>query len=392
MVKKSVTDLAFFGGSKIFSRPVSTSNLVKPDVESFLAKLKIAQTPQGEKYLINQLEKELAEFHGVSYCITVCSGFWALVLCIHELALLGKKEVIMPSLTYRRLADVVAWTGLVPRFCDVNPKKLSISAEAAKHHINSNTALIIGVHPIVNCCDIDSLKVLASENNLPLLFDSVESVYETYNSIRVGGFGAAECFSLHASKLINGFEGGYITTNNPELAAHLKLLRSPSKSQSSFGMQAHLPSAHAAMALQNLEGVKKQIIHNRDIYYTYYKLLSFVPGLTLILFDESEQSSFKNILVKLEDDWPLDRDTTVELMNHEGILSRAYYSPPLHMKPVKYPVVSSSLPVSEESSEHYLLMPCGYQVTSDTVNKVIEFMHFIREYSNDILKLKRRRI
>lgn len=388
MEKRIVTDLAIFNGSKIFSRPVSTSNLIKPDVDSFLTNLKLAQTPLGEEDLINQLEKELANFHGTTYCVAVCSAFWALVLCIHELALAGKKEVVMPSLTYRRLADVVAWAGLVPKFCDVEPKSLSISAESAKPHINSNTALIIGVHPIVNCCDVTNLELLAKKHKLPLLFDSVESVYETYNGKKIGSFGAAECFSLHASKLINGFEGGYVTTNCPELAARLKLLRSPAVSQSHFGMQALLPGAHAAMALQSFKELKKQIKHNREIYYMYYRLLNFIPGLTLLEFDESERSSFKNIVVRLDSDWPLDRNTTVELMNSEGILSRAYYSPPLHMKLVQYPVISSSLPISEESSERYLLMPSGYQVSYDAVNKVIEFMSFIRENANDILKLK----
>ncbi|MEJ2650135.1 MAG: aminotransferase class I/II-fold pyridoxal phosphate-dependent enzyme, partial [Sedimentisphaerales bacterium] len=52
------------------------------------------------------LEKRLAGFHQTKYCVTFSSGFWALVLAIRVLALKGKTEIIMPSLTYRRMSDM----------------------------------------------------------------------------------------------------------------------------------------------------------------------------------------------------------------------------------------------------------------------------------------------
>ena len=86
-MKTRLHELAFFGGTKMFAKPVSTSNLVKPDIEAFLALLKPAVlSPSGEQALIQQLEQELAAFHQVPHCVAVCSGFWALVLAIKALA------------------------------------------------------------------------------------------------------------------------------------------------------------------------------------------------------------------------------------------------------------------------------------------------------------------
>ncbi len=159
------------------------------------------------------LEARLAPiFIRSRHCVSFCGGFWGLVLAMKGLALQGRTEVVMPSLTYRRLADIVAWAGLTPHFCEVDPVRLCITAETARPCINNHTALILGVHPIVNCCDAEGLEALSAETGIPLLFDSVESSYETFNGRRVGTFGRAECFSMQSSKLLNAFEGGYVTT------------------------------------------------------------------------------------------------------------------------------------------------------------------------------------
>lgn len=374
MIKTTLNDLALFGGPKMFARPVSTSNLVKPELQGFLDLLKPALTVEGEQALVKKLETELADFHQVAHCVTVCSGFWALVLAIKAIAKPGRTEVIMPSLTYRRLADVVAWTGLIPRFCEVDAASLAICADTAAEHLSPNTALIIGVHPIVNCCDAFGLEALGKAHDIPVLFDGVESVYETCQGKKVGGFGRAECFSFHASKLINGFEGGYITTQDAQLAAELRTLRSGKA----------LPAVHAAMALQGLRQVHEQVLHNREIYRQYQAQLSKLPSVQLLHFNETEQTSFKNIVVKLLDEWPLPRPATIALLNAEGILSRAYYDPPLHQKPMAYPCIKTTLPFTEEAAKQYMLMPCGYQVSTDDVEKVMDLLVWMKEHAAQI--------
>ncbi|NJM31655.1 MAG: aminotransferase class I/II-fold pyridoxal phosphate-dependent enzyme [Limnobacter sp.] len=381
MPKQHIADLALFGGSPLYRPPISTSNLVRPDIEGFLSLLKPALNPAGETRLLHTLEQELAHFHEVPHCVAVCSGFWALVLAIQALALPGKQEVLMPSLTYRRLADVVAWTGLTPRFCEVDPQTLAISAATAKSQITANTALIIGVHPIVNCCDAQGLEALANAHGLPVLFDGVESVYETVQGKRVGGFGAAECFSFHASKLINGFEGGYITTRTAPLAEALRAARLPS---SRNGMSASLPAAHAAMALQGLREVATQVAHNRAIYQRYVHTLANSPYFEVLRFSDTEQTSYKNIVVKIKPDWPFSRAHTLALFNAEGILSRVYYAPALHQKPMRYAHISQPLPHTEALAEQFMLMPSGYQVNEQHVEETIGFANWLASHAPDI--------
>ena len=371
--KRDISDLALFGGPRLFIKPISTSNLVKPNLIGFLQLFRSAFENNREQELIRRLEMELADFHHCKHVVAVCSGFWALVLSIKALALPGRNEVVMPSLTYRRLADAVAWTGLIPRFCEVDPATLAISADTAEAHLTEQTALIIGVHPIVNCCDAPGLERLASKHKIPILFDGVESVYEWVEGRKVGNFGHAECFSFHASKLINGFEGGYITTNSQVTADQFRRLCQGMDG----GMQVPMPTVHAAMALQGLREIETQIQHNYNIYRTYQAILEKHDSLELLAFNEVEPTSFKNIVVKLTDDWPLERDLTIRILNAEGILGRAYYSPALHQKDMAYPAIVGPLPFTEQACQQYLLLPSGYQVQRRDVIITVKFMHWL---------------
>ena len=383
-------DFALYGAPPLFETVRSTSNLVRPDIGRFLdySRLFLCTDRQpGGRRVEQLLEQRLAEFHHAEHCVSFCSGFWALVISVKLLALPGRSEVIMPSLTYRRLADLVSWAGLVPHFCEVDPHRLCITAATAKPCMNSDTALILGVHPIVNCCDAEGLEELSARSGIPLLFDSVESVYETVNHRKVGSFQRAECFSFHASKLLNGFEGGYVTTNDGTLARELRAvsddegwsdgdaLNSPVGGTAPV-VEAHVRQneVHAAMALAALDGIDEQVDRNRRNYYAYRRGLVDVEGLRLLEFDESERCAYKNIVVELLDSWPMTRDLTLALLHKDNLLCRPYYSPALHTKSTTYPVVRGDLRLTERLAERFLTLPCGYFVSEDDVERICEYL------------------
>ncbi|WP_031597328.1 DegT/DnrJ/EryC1/StrS family aminotransferase [Ferrovum myxofaciens] len=398
--KKQVNDLAIFGGIPVFATAKSTSNLLQPDFERFMEYSDLFL--QAQRYIdqgpaVQLLERRLAEFHGVSYCITFCSGFWALALTIAALVIPGKREVIMPSLTYRRMPDIVAWLGLIPHFCEVDSETLSVSAATVAACINENTALILAPHPIVNCCDVGGLLQLAEDRKLPLVFDSVESVYESTAEGKVGGQGHAEAFSLHACKLINGFGGGYVTTQDTLLANQLISLRHYGMDESgnvvlAHGMNASMNDMHAAMALASLDDVERQVLRNQKRYRVYQSKLAHVPGLRLVTFDEQQATAYKNIVVELLDDWPLSREETIRILNAERILARAYYAPPLHCKSMEFAFIAPPLPVTEWLADRFMNLPCGHLVSNEDIGHITDILAFIVAQAEPISTLLRSQV
>jgi dTDP-4-amino-4,6-dideoxygalactose transaminase len=389
--KTQPADLAVFGGPPLFETIRSISNLVQPDIEQFLSYSKVfheARQYTDHGRVEQMLERRLAEFHQVEHCVSFAGGFWGLVLAMKCLALPGKTEVVMPSLTYRRLADIVAWAGLVPHYCEVDPVTLAITAKTAAPCINEKTALILGVHPIVNCCDVDGLEQLSAQTGIPLLFDAVESVYESYRGRKIGSCGKAECFSMQSSKLFNAFEGGYVTTNDSALAARLRDMRHfglrGDGALDDIGIDAKQNEIHAAMALAAIDDVDEQVLRNRDRYHAYRRLVPTVPDLRLLSFDESERCGYKNIVVELLDHWPVRRDRVLAILHAEHMLVRPYYFPALHQKRTEYPTVAGDLSATERLAERFLMLPCGHFVDESDIEAIVSLLGFVHQHAAEI--------
>lgn len=373
--------------SRIFEKPVSTSNLYTPDFESLCQIFGNSFDDDGQFVtgsLVSELESKLCEYHQSKYCVTFSTGFWALVASIRIKSLPEKNEVIIPSLTYRRLADVVFWADKTPVFVDIDPESLAICPDSIEQAITDETALIVGVHPIVNCCDVKKILSVANSKNIPVIFDAVESVHETIDSKRIGSFGVGEVFSFHASKFINGLEGGYVCTDDVSFKTQLECFRDNRE----FGNTSYKPpiplslngvmnDGHAAFAIAGLAEISSNVEHNKAIYETYLNQLANVDGIRILRFDESEQTSFKNVVAEITNKFPVNRNRLVELLAAEGILARSYYSPSLHTKTYAYRVKSTKMNVTPVAEQSYINLPCGGKVSPQNVETICQFIESI---------------
>lgn len=325
------------------------------------------------------LFEELKKYHDTRYIVSYSSGFWALVQAIKAKSLSSKTDVIIPSFTYRRLADVVAWANKTPKFVDVEENTLTPNVQMIEDAIDDNTSLILGVHPIVNCCDVEGYIKLSQRKNIPIIFDAVESVHETINQKRIGSFDVGEVFSLHASKLINGSEGGYVCTSDKEFFNKLVEQKKLSKKQNNFLEFNKLNAVHA---ISSLRKIKELIQHNLSIYKEYEKLLKNHKLLSLLKFDESNDTSYKNIVVKIDQNSPISRDKIISELNKMNIFARAHYFPALHDKNYQYKVKVTCLEITNKIKEQYLNLPCGFRTTLNDVKHVVDHINIIMKKGN----------
>ncbi len=220
-----IGELGLFGGSPLFPRRLPRGQLNTPDVESFLPR---AERHTERKWFSNggpvvrALGVKLAEFHQV-HCVAVANAALGLMMVLQVVTGARHGEVVMPAMGYRGLPYLARWAGQRPRFVDLT-ETLTLSPAGVESAISSNTKLY-------TCCSvsssgfIDELESIAALAEVPIIFDSVWSAGCTYKGIPVGRFGLAEVFSLHATKLLNGFEGGYLTTDDDKLASILRRQR-----------------------------------------------------------------------------------------------------------------------------------------------------------------------
>lgn len=101
-------------------------------------------------------------------------------------------------------------------------------------------------------------------------------------------------------------------------------------------------------------------------------------------YREDETRTFKSILIKLTERWPLTREQTLRVFEAERILARAYYNPPLHTKKTSYATRFGAMPMAERLTELFVLMPSGEFVSIDDIAQIIALMQQMCEWAREI--------
>ncbi|AMO35707.1 DegT/DnrJ/EryC1/StrS family aminotransferase [Thauera humireducens] len=379
--KHAVADLALFGGRPLFDRPRPIGQLAKPDTERFFSLMKSAfdsRRLSNNGPLVQELEARLADYHAVRHCIAYANAGLALITLIETIADGRKGSVVIPTFTYTGLPHIVRWAGLTPVFCDVAPDTHTLTATSVADALRDDTIMMLGVHQANSPCPIDELSAMCEQFGLPLLFDAVHGLGATFRGKPIGGFGIAEVFSLHATKLLNGFEGGYITTNDDELAALMRRKRnfgySGESSIDTLGLNGKLNEVHAASALASLDKLPVVISRNHARLDAYQQAFRGIPGISWIPYPGDEATNAEFPLLKLATDWPIPRDALVSILRAEGALARAYYAPALHLQDDSR---HRSLPVAEALAQCIVQMPTGEMVNTTDIARLASLVQFV---------------
>lgn len=392
-MRTQIQDFALFGKSPVFSSPHSDMSIACPDERIFF---ELAQRCFQVRQLTNNgplvtaLESQLAQYHDVEHCICCSSAFSGIILAIRALAVPFKTEIIIPSLVDYNIVNCLKWAGFTPHFCDVDAQTLAIDVAHVEESISPQTALVLASHPRVYLCDLEALENLSKVRGIPLLFDSAEACGCVHNGKKIGSFGNCEVFSLHSSKFLNASEGGYITTNDGNLAAVLRSTRSfgfvKKDDIQHLGHNAKLNELHAALGLASFARADTVLSGNEVLHKTYQKQLADLPGFTCLPYETHEKRNWCSLLIRLDERWPFSLAETLDFLNAENISARAYYSESQHK--IYHTLLGSApphMPVTDWASQHYLTLPFGCTVSLADTEIIAEVLHDINRM-HDILR------
>ena len=371
----------------IGSEILSNSSSYAPPSENVLKYIKKSYsykqfTNRGP--LVNELEEKLLDFHNTKYCITFCSPFWALVAAIKNVAIKNKKYILMPSLTYKGLNDAALWAGFTPLYCDIHPSNLGIDINSFDQNNLNDIALILAVHPSVDSLNAHIISQFAVSVSIPLVFYSVESLNETLPQGKVGIFGNCEIFSLSACSLINGLEGGYITTNDLSLLEKFKKFQNfslDSKGQltNKFSMNAKLNEGHAAFALASLDDLELLINHNYSIYQKYLSSVRLMTDKFRIrLYNNKINPSYNQIVAELDKKYIECREKLIITLKSLNIHSSMSNFCPLHES--KKGIIGTKnleLENTDFYSKNLFLLPSGWSINKDQISPIISLINII---------------
>ena len=340
--------------------------------------------------LVGEFEQKLSDYLNVEHCVLTSNGTAALQLTIRALGLTG--EIIIPSYTFISTAHALSFAGIRPRFCDVSRSDWNADCDDVARLIDDRTSAVIATHIWGDACDIERMQNICDDAKIHLLFDAAHAFGSTYRGTRLGGFGSAEIFSLHATKALHSFEGGLVSTRDPALADKLRKMRNFGFAGLDYvempGINAKMSEVHAAMGLANLACIDATIAGNKRCHDTYFSLLQCIPGLRLRRPAENEQSNYHYVVAEVSPgEFGLGRDELVDILSRENVLARRYFYPGGH-RSLPYcnepSGMTATLPVTEDVCGRVMLLPGGCTMPDDDIEAICNVIRFISVNAGEI--------
>ncbi len=175
---------------------------------------------------VEAFETEYAAYCEAKYCVGVANGLDALHLALLALDVKPGDEVIVPSNTYIATWLAVSQCGAIPVPVEPDPDTYNIDPTRIEAAITTRTKVILPVHLYGQPADMDPILAIAKKQGLRVLEDGAQAHGARYKGKRLGGHGDVVAWSFYPGKNLGAYgDGGAITTNDPDIAERISVLR-----------------------------------------------------------------------------------------------------------------------------------------------------------------------
>jgi dTDP-4-amino-4,6-dideoxygalactose transaminase len=339
------------------------------------------------------LESELARYLASAAGIGVSSGTDALLLALMALKVGAGDEVITTPFTFFATAGTIARLGARPLFCDIDPGSFNLSPAAVEAFIDLHCVVRAGqlinrtsgavvkalmpVHLYGQAADMDPLMAIARRYHLKVIEDAAQAIGTEYRGgVRVGSIGDIGCFSFFPSKNLGAFgDAGLCTTNDPELAESMRVLRvhggKPKYFHSVIGGNFRIDELQAAVLrikLKYLDGWTEGRQRNAAHYDAAFADTHFAGKLSTPQALEGGRHIFNQYVVRVSK-----RDALKDFLTQRGIGTEIYYPVPLHLQQC-FDYLNhrpGDFPESERAAQETLALPIYPELEAEQIKHVI---------------------
>ena len=321
-------------------------------------------------------EDEVGGYIGSKFSIGCASGSDALLLGLMALGVGPGDEVITTPFTFVASAGSIARLGAIPVFVDIDPDTYNLDPNQLASVLTKKTKAIMPVHLFGLPAEMDSIMDIANRHEIPVIEDAAQAIGSQYRGNKTGTIGAIGCFSFFPSKNLGGAgDGGLVTTNDPEIAARLKLLRVHGARNKyeyeALGINSRLDALQAAILRVKLRYIDSWTDSRRRNGKRYRELFAehrLEKEIQMPVEPEHCRHVFNQFTVRVQK-----RDALRQHLQENGIPSEVYYPYSLHLQHafqnLRYK--PGSMPHSELASAQVMSLPIFSEITADQQEKVV---------------------
>ena len=339
-------------------------------IQAVLSHRQYVQGPE-----VREVEARLAEYVGVSHCVTASSGTTALQLAWMALDLKPGDEVIMPPFSFFATLSTVLLTGATAVLVDIDPETYNIDPKRVAAAITPKTKAIVPVSLYGLCADMEAINALAAAHGIAVVEDAAQSLGAMLNGQYSGGLSTIGCVSFFPSKPLGCYgDGGACLTNNAELGNRLRLLMNHGQrvryDHVMLGLNARFDTLQAAILLTKLSVFEAEC-QKRQQVAAWYRDALHALSLKLPVCP----SGYRHVYAQYTIEVPADARTRIQAaLQEQGIPTMIHYETLMHHQPA---VQGRSVRVhdvahAERAAAEVLSLPFGPYMSESEVSRVAD--------------------
>lgn len=327
---------------------------------------------------VNGFEQDLESYLEANVHVgALSSGTAAVHLGLLLLGVQAGDEVICQTMTFSASANPILYVGATPIFVDSEPETWGLCPQAVALAIESSLQkgkkpkAIIAVHLFGVPYQIETLRKVANQYQIPILEDAASALGSSYKGQKCGTFGDIGIVSFNGNKIITTSGGGAIVTRTKEqkekaiFYATQARDNAPHYQHSEIGYNYRMNNICAGIGRGQMEVLDKHVTLRRQMHDFYVKLFANIDG--VYVFEVPSEDYFANywlsaITIDENQTKGITRETLRLAFEAKNIESRPLWKP-MHLQPIfsSYPYYGST--IAEELFKNGLCLPSGSNLT-----------------------------
>jgi dTDP-4-amino-4,6-dideoxygalactose transaminase len=334
--------------------------------------------------MVEQFEKEFAQFCEVEYCVGVGNGTDALRFALIAAGVQPGDTVVTVPNTFIATTEAISQAGARPDFVDVEERTYNLDARKLREYLETQCSLdrgtgkllnrktgspvagIVPVHLYGQMTDMDPILDLAERHNLFVIEDACQAHGAAYYSRKegrwkkAGSMGLAAAFSFYPGKNLGACgEAGAVTTNDTKLAERVRMLRDHGQAQKYSheieGYNGRLDAIQAGILRAKLKHLAEWNQKRRRCARRYGELFRLQND-KIILPHESplNKAVYHLYVIRVKN-----RDQLQSHLAEANIATQIHYPTPLHLQRA-YATMGykeGDFPVAEKAATEILSLP-----------------------------------
>ena len=346
---------------------------------------------------VNKFEEAVSQEIGISIknSVATSSGTTAIQLGLLSIGVKPNDLVIVPAYTFIATPNAVSHVGAKPWILDIEYEHLTIDAFKLRNELEENTfkkngfsfhketnqriTCIIPVYVFGCPPNIDALKEISKEFNIPLLLDSACGIGSKYKKQKLGQTDLPGIISFNGNKTITTGAGGIFFSTNKNNVEKVRHLSTTAKSSNKYdhdeiGFNYRMSNIQAALGLAQLEQLEKIINSKRIIHQNYLKNFTKSNKFNLIIDPPwGESSHWLNVII-LNNFGSKNLDDLILQLKNSKIRAN-YFWKPLHMQIPYKDSLKANLSLLNDIQNRILVLPSSSNLKKIDQNKIIEVVN-----------------